>query len=79
MSLSHYATRASTPAEKRAVIERISAAWFRRPGMRLGEIIEEACRYSKLSVDDARLADLIENYVAGNGEQESPAPQRSGR
>jgi len=55
---------ASTPAEKRAVIERIHAAWLLRPGMSLGALIEKACanRYLRCT-QDTTLAELCETFV----------------
>jgi hypothetical protein len=59
--------RALTPAEKRAVIERIHAAWIAVPHQRLGQLIANACRdkfifYTK----DTTLAELCEAFAKGH-------------
>lgn len=56
--------RASTPAEKRAVIERIHAAWVATPHQRLGQLIANACCNKFIFyTEDTTLAELCEAFV----------------
>ena len=64
MSLPTTIGRASTPAEKRAVIERIHAAWCAVPGMRLGELIASSCHEADCYYSvDTTLAELCETLA----------------
>lgn len=64
MSASHIVARASTPTEKRAVIERIHAAWCAKAGVRLGELIAGSCSVNELLYSsDTTLAELCENFA----------------
>lgn len=56
--------RAVTPSDKRAVIERIHAAWVAMPYQRLGQLIENACRDKSIFyTEDMTLAELCEAFV----------------
>lgn len=61
--------RAQTSAQKRAVIERILAAWEQRPTERLGQFIVNALPPSHegdpFYVEDEVLASLCEMRVSG--------------
>lgn len=60
------AGRAFTDSTKRAVIERIYAAWCRTPDLRLGQLIENASyglRPNQFNVEDERLARDLEAFV----------------
>lgn len=54
----------STPAEKRAIVERIHAAWCAMPHQRLGQLIANACRDKSIFyTEDTTLAELCEAFV----------------
>jgi hypothetical protein len=60
----HPKGRAVTSGEKRAVIERIYAAWVEAPEQRLGQLIANAIRDSSFfNVEDRELAQHVENFV----------------
>lgn len=64
MSISPIIGRASTPAEKRVVIERIHAAWCAVPGVRLGELMMRAMpRETFHFTEDTTLAELCEAFA----------------
>jgi hypothetical protein len=53
-----------TPAEKRAVIERIHAAWCAMPHQRLGQLIENSCRATSIYyAEDMTLAEWVEAFA----------------
>jgi len=58
--------RAKTPEHKRAVIERLYAAWIALPDLRLGQLIECACdkRPDLFYVEDEDLVADAEAFVA---------------
>ena len=55
--------RALTPAEKRAVIERIHAAWIAVPHQRLGQLIANACGGDAFYTENTTLAELCEAFA----------------
>ena len=55
--------RASAPTEKRAVIERIHAAWCAVPHQRLGQLIANACGGESFYTEDTTLAELCEAFA----------------
>ncbi len=62
--------RAVTPEAKRAVIERILAAWEKVPARRLGQLLMRAGEMEDplmplRFVEDERLAGNVEKYVEG--------------
>jgi hypothetical protein len=65
--------RALTADQKRAVLERLLAAWLRAPELRLGQLIDNAvraktgCLPDLFDVEDEQLAELVEAFVAGAG------------
>lgn len=62
--------RASTHLERRAIIDRIHAAWCAMPHQRLGQLIENACRDKNIFyTEDTTLAELCEAFVKKENEQ----------
>jgi hypothetical protein len=58
--------RAHSDEEKRALVERLLAAWKSPKGrhLRLGQLIVNAGIVEPFYVEDAELADLVETYVS---------------
>jgi hypothetical protein len=60
--------RAETPGEKRAIIERLYAAWLIMPDLRLGQLLENAVPGSPALgsalyyCEDFELVDRLEKY-----------------
>jgi hypothetical protein len=60
------AQRANTPEQKKAVVERLLAAWLKCPDLRLGQLILNACpagrepRSWAYNVEDFALLDHVE-------------------
>lgn len=67
MNTSPIIGRASTPPEKRAVIDRIHAAWCAVPGMRLGQLIANACGGDSFYTEDTTLAELCDAFAKKEG------------
>lgn len=57
--------RASTPEQKREVIERLYAAWCEQPDMRLGQLIQNSVLgdIAVFYVEDYRLIESVETFV----------------
>lgn len=56
--------RASTPEQKRAIIERLYALWLRNPGLRLGQLFEDAAAsHLFYYIEDEALLDLLEAWA----------------
>ena len=56
--------RASTPEQKRAVIERLYASWVEVPEQRFGQLLSNALlRSSSFSIEDRALAKAVENFA----------------
>jgi hypothetical protein len=56
--------RAVTPEQKRAVVERLYAAWLKVPNLRLGQLIANAVDGGEIFyVPDGGLADDVESYA----------------
>lgn len=57
--------RAFTDEKKRAVVEKILAAWTSPKGraLRLGQLISNAGAVNPYTVEDSELVDLVERYV----------------
>lgn len=57
--------RARTPEQKRAIMERVLAAWLRLPEQRLCQLIVNACHRSDVFyVEDEPLAERVEGFSA---------------
>ena len=57
-----------TPEQKRAVTERILAAWIERPDLRLGQTLVVAAERAKADlffVPDSEIAEMVETTVLG--------------
>jgi hypothetical protein len=66
--MTHLKGRAGTEAEKRAIIERLLAAWLRAPRLRLGQLLEAAVSGRSIGggmfyVEDDDLLDCVELLV----------------
>ena len=60
--------RAITPEQKRAIIERILAAWEKKPALRLGQLLMHAVRAEDplmplIAAEDEWLADAVEKFA----------------
>lgn len=59
--------RALTDGQKRALIERIYAAWIALPHQRLGQLLDNALHSANVldvfSVEDDALAEAVERFV----------------
>lgn len=57
-----------TPEQKRAVAERILAAWTERPDLRLGQMLVVAAERAKVDLffaHDSEIAEMVETTVLG--------------
>ena len=60
--------RAQTPGEKRAVIERLYAAWLAAPDLRLGQLIDLGAEKASLFyIEDQPFAEHMEKFAAHHG------------
>lgn len=62
--------RAVTPEQKRAVIERLYAAWLAKPNLRLGQLIANAsfrcdASFDPFFVEDFPLVKAAEAWIKG--------------
>ncbi len=64
--------RAVTPGQKRAVIERLYAAWLHQPQQRLGQLLQNAIHHplrstdsSMFNVEDMDLVSKVEGFAVG--------------
>lgn len=57
--------RALTPEQKRAIVERLLAAWLKMPEQRLGQLILNPFNYAPFvsQIEDEYLAEHVERFV----------------
>lgn len=69
LSLGPLPRRALTPEAKRAIVERLLAAWLRCPDLRLGQMIAAGVyeptegEADLFSIEDATLIDSVERFA----------------
>jgi len=60
-----------THAERAAILNRILVAWDREPTLRLGQLVQAAFGWQSMPhVEDAALAERVEEFVAARERQE---------
>lgn len=71
--------RAETPEQKRAIIERLYAAWLSQPQQRLGQLVLNSIRFEVESpetalfyVEDDGLIERVEKFARGEMGQGLP-------
>jgi hypothetical protein len=64
--------RAETPEQKRAIVERLYAAWLARPHQRLGQLVDNAVHTQlrtrtkyvfQFDVEDETLVEAVEKFA----------------